>query len=333
MTSKSGTPRRLGEFELIAHLFAPLAKGAPGAFDLTDDVALVSPPLGHDVVLKTDSLIENVHFRHDDPPSTIGRKALRRALSDLAAKGAEPSGYLLALALPSWPDMQWLEEFARGLAADQQEFANSLLGGETSATPGVVTITVTAVGSAPVGVLVRRRGANPGDLVFTTGTIGDAGAGLAILNGQIRTSPAEAAEFLISRYRIPTPRLAFGQRLRGVASAAIDVSDGLLADLGHIAEVSGVRIEVACPAIPLSSSLQAQWGADRDARMRAAAAGDDYEIAFTAPPSAAPLIREAAGRTGTEVTEIGRVVSGCGVALLDESGAEIELERRGYTHF
>lgn len=333
MSTKTDAPRRLGEFELIARIFAPLARDAPGAFDLTDDVALLTPPPGREIVLKADSLIESVHFRSDDPPSTVGRKALRRALSDLAAKGAEPAAYLLALALPQRIGVPWLEEFASGLALDQAEFGISLYGGETDATPGPVTITVTAIGFVPQGALVRRKGAKLGDLVFVTGTIGDAGAGLEVLASQAATLSGEAVEFLTSRYRLPMPRLALGRVFRGFTSAAIDVSDGLIADLGHIAEVSEVRIEIDSDAIPLSSALARTMKDELATRIRAATAGDDYEIAFTAPPAAGPLIREAAWQAATAVTPIGRVVPGRGVAMLDPAGREIALERRGYTHF
>jgi thiamine-monophosphate kinase len=322
-----------GEFELIARFFAPLAQAAPGSFGLTDDVALIAPPPGHNVVLKTDSLIEGVHFRCDDPPSTVGRKALRRALSDLAAKGAEPAVYLLALALPEWIDSAWLEEFATGLSQDQMEFGVSLVGGETNATLSPVTITVTAVGYVPEGELVRRKGAKPGDVVYVTGTIGDGGAGLAVLAGQATASSDAVSKFLISRYRLPSPRLSFGRLLRGIASAAIDVSDGLVADLAHIADVSGVRIEIDGVAVPLSPELESLWGSELDAHIRAATAGDDYEIAFTAPAAAAEAIRETARMTGLAVTPIGRVLPRAGTAILDGSGAEIPLERHGYTHF
>ena len=333
MKAKPEASERLGEFELIARIFAPLARGAPGAFDLTDDVALLCPPPGHEIVLKTDSLIEGVHFRRDDPPSTVGRKALRRALSDMAAKGAESAGYLLALALPEWPDTKWLEAFGHGLSLDQAEFGVSLFGGETNATPGPVTITITAIGFVPEGKLIRRKGAAAGDLVFVTGTIGDAGAGLAVLTQHAAANSGPAWESLISRYRTPTPRLAFGRALRGCASASIDVSDGLLADLGHVADASGVRVEIEAEAVPLSPELQQFWGGDLDSRLRAATAGDDYEIAFTAPPSSVSVIRKIAGGTSTEVTQIGRVVSGLGVGILDGAGAEIPVKHRGYTHF
>jgi thiamine-monophosphate kinase len=325
--------RRFGEFELVAQIFAPLARDAHGAFGLTDDVALLAPKPGDEIVLKTDSLVEGVHFRRDDPPATVGQKALRRALSDLAAKGAAPVAYLLAIALPEWIDTGWLEEFACGLSRDQTELGVSLHGGETNATPGPLTITVTAVGALPAGMLIRRIGAEPGDTVFVTGTIGDAGAGLAMLAGRTAAIAGAARDFLISRYRRPSPRLALGLALRGIAHASIDVSDGLVADLGHVADVSGVRIEIDSAAIPLSDALRQCCGAEREARILAATAGDDYEIAFTAPPGAESPIRAFGRKTGTGVTPIGRVVKGRGTFLLDETGLEIPLERRGYTHF
>lgn len=332
MTGRNAEPpRRPHEFELIERFFAPLTQGAPGAFGLRDDAAVLAPPPGHEHVLKTDSLIESVHFHRSDPAQTVGRKALRRALSDLAAKGAEPAAWLLALALPSWPDVAWLEAFAAGLAADGEEFAIPLVGGETNATPGPLTITVTAVGHVPTGTLVRRKGAKEGDAVFVTGTIGDAGVGLSY--GTDTEQLDYAQDFLLSRYRVPLPRLAFGQALRGLASAATDVSDGLIADLGHLADASDVRISIEAARIPLSDAFGHAEGVRLDARIRAAAAGDDYEIAFAAPESASLAIEDAARRTNTAVTRIGHVVKGTGVALLGESGAEIAVARKGYTHF
>ncbi|HEY2445740.1 MAG TPA: thiamine-phosphate kinase [Rhizomicrobium sp.] len=330
MTSRPPeSPERLGEFELIAKLFAPLARNFPGSFALADDVALLEPASGREIVLKTDSVIEGVHFLRGDPAARVAQKALRRALSDLAAKSAEPSVYLLALALPSWPDMAWLEAFARGLAGDQAEFGIVLAGGETNATPGPVTISVTMMGSIPKGALIRRNGARHGDLVFVTGTIGDSGGGLTLLRGQ---SDDRTDSYLARRYLVPEPRMAFGQKLRGIANAAIDVSDGLTADLGHVADASRVRIEIDAARVPLSEELRQLWpGADGVAR--AATAGDDYEIAFIAPEAKRDSILDAAHTASTRVTEIGRVVAGEGVALVDGNGDEIPVARRGYTHF
>lgn len=317
--------KRLGEFALIAELFAPLSKNAPGAFGLTDDAAVLAPPPGHELVLKTDAIVEGVHFFRTDPPDVIAKKALRVNLSDLAAKGAVPMGYLMALLLPDWPDMAWLRAFVDGLAADQAAFGLSLMGGDTSATPGPLAISISAFGHVPVGTMIRRGGATPGDLVFVSGTIGDAGGGLATLK------ESRPDTHLVARYRVPEPRLGLGQALRGVASASLDVSDGLMADLGHIAGVSKVRIEVDAARIPLSQALKALWGAD--AALHAATAGDDYEIAFTAPASRRGEVSAAAARSGVAVAEIGRVKAGEGAVLLDAQGREIVLARGGYTHF
>ena len=260
---------RAGEFELIARLFAPLAQSAPGAFGLTDDAAVFAPSPGHELVLKTDAIVEGVHFFRDDPPAAIAQKALRVNLSDLAAKGAVPAGYLMALLLPDWPDMAWLEAFARGLAEDQARFGLSLMGGDTSATPGPLAIAISAFGIVPKGAMIRRAGARPGDVVFVSGSIGDAGAGLALLKGEGGDLAATDRAMLIARYRIPLPNLALGLSLRGIATAALDVSDGLIADLGHVAAASGVRILVDAPRDPAVGAAASAVGrriAGTDAR-------------------------------------------------------------------
>ena len=321
-------PGKLGEFELISRFFAPLATDA-AALGLTDDVCLLEQNALFDLAATTDALIEGVHFLSCDPPHLIARKALRVNLSDLAAKGAQPIGYLLALSLPRSVDEAWLEAFASGLALDQKQFAVSLLGGDTTATPGPLTLAVTALGHVPAGRMIRRAGAGPGDGVFVSGTIGDAGAGLAILKRELEGGAG--AEFLIGRYHLPTPRLGLGAELLGVASAALDVSDGLLGDLQHIAEVSRVRITIEAAQIPLSPALRALKGNGVEAVVRAATSGDDYEIAFTARSEADAL---AAGRrAGVAVTRIGKVDAGEGVALIDSDGHEIPVKRPGYSHF
>jgi len=330
MTSSSSD--RPGEFELIARLFAPLAT-APGAFGLTDDAAIITPPAGEELVVTTDALVEAVHFLRSDPPASIAKKSLRMNLSDLAAKGAAPIAYLLALSLPDATDMAWLKTFAHGLGEDQREYGVSLIGGDTTRTPGPLTLAITALGSVPRGTMIRRAGAKKGDLVFVSGTIGDAGAGLAILKGEGVAIPDAVRDELVARYREPSPRVSLGPALRGLASAALDVSDGLLADLGHIAETSQVRIEVDAGRIPLSPALLALRGNDLAALVRAATAGDDYEIAFTAPERARSAILKIAAEACVPVTEIGRVQAGHGVALLDSAGHEIAVPRTGYVHF
>ncbi len=317
---------RPSEFALIAELFAPLAR-ASGAFGLKDDAALIAPPPDHELVITTDALVEGVHFRSDDPPASIAKKALRVNLSDLAAKSADAAGYLLALSLPRTANMTWLRSFADGLREDQNAFDVSLYGGDTTSTPGPLTIAITAFGFMPHGAMIRRASAKPGDLVFVSGTIGDAGGGLDVLRNGSKDN-----DYLVDRYREPQPRLKLGRALRGLANAAIDVSDGLLADLGHIAETSGVRIEVEASRIPLSPQLRALWG--EDCVIHATTSGDDYEIAFTVADNRQGLIEGIAKlKAATRITEIGRVVAGQGVALLDGNGREIPVPRRGFTHF
>lgn len=331
--TNSSSDDRPGEFELIAKLFAPLSARAPGAFGLTDDAATFRPVAGDEIVVTADLLSEGVHFRRDDPPELVAKKALRVNLSDLAAKGAVPQGYLLSLALPRDWTTSWMQAFAQGLAEDQEEFSVSLWGGDTTAANGALTLAITALGTLPAGTMVRRNGARPGHRVFVSGTVGDAGAGLALLEGgQVQGSSADR-QALMDRYRLPTPRLRLGCALRGIASAMLDVSDGLLADLGHIAETSHVRIVADAARVPLSDAYRAVVGGEKAAILRAATAGDDYELAFTAPDTARDAVLQAASAATTTVTEIGRVEAGGGVALLDSSGTEIPAPNKGYRHF
>ncbi|HMI95875.1 MAG TPA: thiamine-phosphate kinase [Micropepsaceae bacterium] len=333
MTSSNSEPPRLGEFALIAELFAPLAAKNEGAFGLKDDAATLFLPPGEELVVTVDALVEGVHFLRDDPAGLIAKKALRVNLSDLAAKGAQARNYLLALSLPDWIDDDWLRCFAAGLEQDQAHYGVTLLGGDTTSTPGPLTLSITALGSVPAGRMLRRAGAKPGDLVFVSGTIGDAGAGLEILRGEASELVTDARENLIRRYRLPEPRLALGRGLIGIASAALDVSDGLVADLGHIAEVSGVHIVIDAPLVPLSADLVSLWGRGTQALLRAMTAGDDYEIAFTAAPATRLAVADAARAAGVPVKEIGRVEAGAGVELVDEGGRPLGVDRPGFTHF
>lgn len=314
----------LSEFALIAEVFAPLAK-TKAALGLKDDVALLPPRAGYEMAVTTDTVVEGVDFFSSDPPFSVAQKALRVNLSDLAAKGARPDAYLLTLVLPKKIGTPWLRAFAKGLAADQKRFGVTLLGGDMSSTPGPLTITIAAFGSVPKDKTILRKGAREGDLVFVTGTIGDAGGGLAALRAKQR-SP-----FLIGRYRVPQPRVEFGQALRGLAHAALDVSDGLLADLGYIAEVSKVHIAVDAARIPLSPALRRYWG--ENAAIHAATAGDDYEVIFTASRSQRAAIFRTAKAVGTMVTEIGSVRRGKGVALLGPEGKPVRVAKTGWQHF
>ena len=310
----------MDEFGLIARYFAPLAKDA-GALRLKDDAAFISPRTGFDLVVTTDQIAADTDFFPHDPPATVAKKALRVNLSDLAAKGATPEYYLLNLALPSLRE-EWLADFAAGLGEDQREFGISLLGGDTSATEGPLSISITAFGFVPQGKMVKRSGAKVGDAVYVTGTIGDSAGGLAIFQREKHQLSDTQRDYLTRRYQVPEPPVAFGARsLCDLAHASIDVSDGLIADLGHLAEASKVGIELDATEIPRSEALRAFWGDGADAILRAATAGDDYQIAFTAPP----------GLRGP-FTRIGQVQAGEGVGLIFE-GKQIVLPRPGYRHF
>jgi thiamine-monophosphate kinase len=279
-------------------------------------------------VLTKDAMVAGVHFLADDPAGQIAQKLLRVNLSDLAAMGAAPLGYLLALARAEEVSDDWLAGFCAGLAADNAAFGISLLGGDTVSTPGPLTLSLTAIGEAPAGAALLRRGAAPGDDVWVSGTLGDAALGLRVLQGELDiTEPARA--FLVERYRLPRPRLALGQALRGVASAAIDVSDGLVADLGHILEVSGVGAEIHAGALPLSAAARGL----RDTRDAALSGGDDYELLFTAPPERGAAIAALACRLDLPLTLIGKIRAEPGLQLWDEAGRELAVRRAGWQHF
>lgn len=318
----------MNEFEIIAKIFAPLA--GEGALGLKDDAALIAARPGFDLVVTTDAIAEGSDFFAFDPAGTVAQKALRVNLSDLAAKGATPHGYLLNIALPPSIHGDWLRAFAAGLAQDQAEFAVVLLGGDTARTEGPLAISITAFGFVPEGGMVRRSGACIGDGVYVTGTIGDSGGGLAIFRREKHALSDEQRDVLTARYRVPTPPVTFGARLRGLASASVDVSDGLIADLGHLAGASGVMLALEAPSIPRSPALRAFWGDDAAAIVRAATAGDDYQIAFTAADHDA--VMAAAGDIGMAVTRIGRVEAGEGVRVLLD-GAPLAVPSLGYRHF
>jgi len=330
MSDPADKPAPLGEFGRIARFFAPLAAGAPGALGLTDDAALVDCPAGERLVVTVDAMVEGVHFLSCDPPDLIARKLVRVNLSDLAAMAARPVGYFLTTALPKSRGDDWLEGFAAGLAQDQAEFGITLLGGDSVSTPGPVSLTLTAFGRVVVGGEVRRGGARPGDLVFVSGTIGDGALGLEAAQGKLdgRLDPADVA-FLADRYRLPRPRVALGPRLSGLASAMMDVSDGLVGDLGHICTVSGVAGVIEAGKVPLSPAA-----ARLPNRMVAVlTGGDDYELLFTAPPERQANVLAAAGAAGVSVTAIGRIAAGQGVRALDDAGREMALAGVGWRHF
>lgn len=307
----------MDEFGIIARYFAPLA--GEGAFGLKDDAALLPQCPGHDLVVTTDAITEGVDFFAFDPADSIARKALRVNFSDLAAKGAQPAHYLVNLSLPHSITEQWLAGFADGLAQDQKHYGATLLGGDTGATEGPLSIAITAFGFVPSGRMVRRSGAKVGDHVYVTGSIGESGGGLAIFKREIHSLSEADRDGLIGRYRIPEPPVTFAAELREIAHASVDISDGLIADLGHIASASGVRIVVEGECVPLSIPLKSFWGSN--ALQRAVVAGDDYQIAFTA----------ASGLKGP-FTRVGHVAPGHGV-ILTMGGQEVALPVVGYRHF
>ncbi|HEX7044003.1 MAG TPA: thiamine-phosphate kinase [Burkholderiales bacterium] len=316
------------EFELIRTFFAspPLAR-ADVAVPVGDDAAAVDVPAGMQAVLTTDVLVAGVHFFEDVDPAALGHKALAVNLSDLAAMGAEPAWFLLDLTLPR-VDTAWLAAFAQGMYALARRHEVQLIGGDTSRGP--LAIAVTAVGLVPRGAALRRAGARPGDGVYVTGTLGDAAFALAERTGTPRCTAAERA-LLDERLERPTPRVVEGLALRGVASSAIDVSDGLLADLGHVLAASGVGARLRLEAIPLSAVYRRHlheigWEA-------ALAGGDDYELCFTVPAANEAALAALAAERGLAVTRIGEITAGEELAIYDETGRRYEPARRGHEHF
>ncbi len=321
-----------GEFDIIARYFAPLAT-APGAFGLKDDAALFAPARGQSLVVTADAIVEGVHFLHDDPPDQIARKLLRVNLAGIAAKGAIPRAYVMTCAFPRDVDERWIAAFARGLKADQKQFGIALLGGDTVATPGPAIFSVTLFGETPGKSMLRRSGARPGDLLCVTGTIGDGGLGLTeLLTPHRELTPAQR-KYLAARYRLPQPRTRLGPMLRGLASAALDVSDGLVQDVGHIAAASGARAILELARIPLSPAARALEAGDPGLRLRAITAGDDYEIAFAIPSAGLPRVQAAARAARIPVAVIGKVEKGRGTVVLAADGAQISPQAAGFDHF
>ena len=317
----------LGEFGLIDRLFKPLARGYPGALQLTDDAALVTVPAGHELVVAKDAMVADVHFLAGDPAELVGRKLLRVNLSDLAAMGAEPLGYLLVIARSRDITDDWLQAFASGLLADQTQFGCHLLGGDTISTPGPLTLSLTILGTVPQASALLRSGARTGDDVWVSGSLGDAALGLRVLRGLAVTEDEALA--LVDRYRKPRPRLALGKALRGLASAAIDVSDGLVADLGHILETSGVGATIDASLLPLSPAGCGVPGA----REAALTGGDDYELLFTAPAARRAEVAALSAPCGVEVTRIGSIRQAPGLEVVDAAGQPVTVDRAGWTHF
>jgi thiamine-monophosphate kinase len=316
------------EFSLIYKHFRPLA--GPGALDLGDDAAVFTPPAGRDMVIAADAMVEGVHFLPGDRPDLIARKLLRTNLSDLAAMGATPLGYLLTVSVRRDTSDAWFAAFAAGLAADQAEYGIALLGGDTTSTPGPTSLSLTILGTVAPGTALRRTGARPGDGVWVTGTIGDGALGLLAATGRL----ADAGSYLAGRYRLPQPRVALGLRLAGIAAAAMDVSDGLVQDLGHLCRGAGVAAVIEAALVPLSTAARTAVAADPALLARCLAGGDDYELLLAVPESRAAALGEVAAACGIPVTRIGAFAAGpAEVSVLGPDGEPIPLAARGWSHF
>lgn len=317
----------LGEFELIRHYFAAASCAQTGegvALGIGDDCALLQLPVGEQLAISTDTLVAGVHFPESPDPYLLGQRALAVSVSDLAAMGATPIGFTLAVTLPQ-ADAQWLQAFARGLDHMAQCCVIRLIGGDT--TRGPLSLTLTVLGRVPVGLALTRHGARVGDLLCVGGELGDAAGALPLVLQQRHAEPA-IAEPLLARYWSPMPQLDLGRALRGKATAALDISDGLLADCGHIAAASAVQLIIEQARVPVSAALQAFAG-EAAARQCALSGGDDYRLAFTLPAEHLAPLQQA----GWPVQVIGRVAAGQGVVLVDEQGGTLTPPHHGYQHF
>ncbi len=320
------------EFEIIEKYFRPLASGAPGSFDLTDDAAVFPVPNGKDVVVTKDAMVEGVHFLLDDDPANISRKLLRTNLSDIAAMGGRPFGYLLSTSWNEKTSVEWIRSFTDGLALDQKKFGVSLLGGDTVKSSGPLTFSLTLMGYVPKGHVLRRNGAEQGDIICVSGTIGDGALGLKAATGRLPGLSKKETSFLDGRYRLPIPRNILGPRLLKVASACIDISDGLLADLGHICQQSGVGAEIKLSEIPLSDAANELVIADPSYWQDIMTGGDDYELLFTAPSSKAAELQRLEKECGVRVTKIGEVTGREGITVLDQSDKSVQFDKTGWQH-
>lgn len=322
------------EDRLIARFFGPLAIH-PGALGLSDDAAFVKPPPGSDLVLKTDAIVGGVHFFPGDAPQAVASKALRVNLSDLAAKGARPLGFLLSLAIPKDIGEDWLGGFAEGLRGDAVLFGCPLFGGDTVRTPGPVTVSIAVIGSLPEGTMVRRAGAKPGDRIFVTGTIGDAALGVALRGGKAKKWKLNDAQrrHLMSRYLLPQPRNALADVIRGHASAAMDISDGLVGDFGKLCRASGVAADIDVARVPISNAAKAVVAGDAAALELILTGGDDYEIVCTVPDQKAESFRAAAKTAAVPISEIGEIKTGEGAHFLDAAGKRLVFKRASFSHF
>ncbi|MDR3326468.1 MAG: thiamine-phosphate kinase [Rhodospirillaceae bacterium] len=319
------------EFSIISDIFAPLTKHYSGALELTDDAALIDAPNGHQWVITTDSIVEGIHFLKKDSPDLIARKLVRVNLSDLAAMGAKPFAILLATCFSKDITKEWVELFASGIKRDCEEFSLVLIGGDTVATNGPLTFTMTAIGSLKTQSALLRSNARLGDDIWVSGTIGDAAFGLMIEQNEIQSLDLESKNQLLSRYQLPLPRTSLGQSLVGIAHAAIDISDGLVGDLEHICKTSSVGAEIKITKIPLSDAVKKALKFGNIERVLTG--GDDYELLFSASFDQVRSINIIGQELGLRLTIIGKIKDQDGVSVIEKDGHVISLKERGYQHF
>ncbi len=327
-----------GEEALIAEFWAPLAAGFPGAYDLQDDCAVIAPPPGAELVVTTDALIAGVHFLPLEDAGAIAWKALAVNVSDLAAKGATPLAYLMSVALPGKPQRQWLASFTQGLRAAQEAFGCRLIGGDTDRTPGPLSVTITAFGTVPAVSMVRRATAQPADHVYVSGSIGDAALGLALRRDSqlgARCGLTEAASnYLAGKFSRPHPPVALAPVLLACASAAMDVSDGLMKDFDRMCRASGVGGRIEAAHLPLSDAAHAVIAAGGATVADLMAGGEDYEVIAAVPAARAGAFERMAGEVGTRVTRIGTMLQkSAGVVAMDAAGQPLAFSSRGWDHF
>lgn len=311
----------MDEFDLIERYFRPLAHDFPGAFSLKDDVARIALSKCEELVVTTDMLLEGVHFFGDEPAHLIAKKILRTNLSDLAAKGASPLCYFLSIGLSDRIDKTWVADFVKGLSQDQKQFGIHLAGGDTTQNKASLVISITAMGLVPQGAMLRREGAKAGNPLYVSGTVGDGALGLALLKGEFPEMPEALKKHAIDRYHLPQPRTELGAALRGIATSAMDISDGLFQDRGHLLNASNVGATIQLEEVPLSPAMQ--WAKDKnhDRWLELLSSGDDYEILFTASKPAPD-----------STTQIGKITSENGLKVLDARGTVITPAVRGYRH-
>jgi thiamine-monophosphate kinase len=331
------TTRIDGEDDLVREFLAPLAAGFAGALGLKDDCAALAPTPGTELVLKTDPVVAGVHFFADDEPADIAWKALAVNVSDLAAKGATPRIYLMALSLPTAPERAWMAKFAAGLGEAQRAFGIQLAGGDTDRTPGQLSIAITVIGEVPAGRMVRRAAARVEQAIYVSGTLGESALGLALrtdaaLAEQLGLTSDEAAR-AIGRYLRPEPRIGLAPALLAHAAAAMDLSDGLLKDLGRMCGASGVGARVVAADLPLSPALRRAIDAEPARVSAAIAAGDDYEILATVARESCAAFEAAARATGVAVTRIGEITATPEVCVLGADGAPLSPGQTGWDHF